>query len=128
MEVAEKTWGSAPFESADGESIYYTSGSGCGPLFVRPLAGGPEKIVVEPVCYRAFAVTSSGIYYISGSTEDPRFTVRLLDPVTGKSTVLGESDGRYLGQGLTVSPDGKTILLSASMQTGADLYLVDNFR
>jgi hypothetical protein len=128
VEVAETRWGRAAFESADGESIYYKVGSGCSPLFVRPLAGGPEKIVVEPVCYRNFAVTLRGIYYISGSTEDPRSTVRLLDPATGKSTVLGESNGRYLGQGLTVSPDGKTILLSASTQTGADLYLVDNFR
>jgi hypothetical protein len=108
--------------------IYYTVGSGCGPLVGRPKQGGPEKTVADTVCFRAFAVTPQGLYYVSGSAQDPEFTVRFLDPRTGESTVLGESKGRYLGQGLTVSPNGKTILLSASTQTGADLYLVDDFR
>jgi Tol biopolymer transport system component len=88
-------------ESVDGQSIYYTKEYiECGPLFVRSLEG-----------------------------EDRQFTIRLLDPATGQSRLVGRTEERlYLNLGLTVSPDGKAVLFAASTQTGADLMLVENFR
>ena len=71
----------------------------------------------------------AGIYHISGNLDQREYQVKLLDPQSGKSSVVGEIEGRlYLGQGLAVSPDGKTIFFAASTQVGADLMLVENFR
>ena len=63
--------GYVAFESADGRSIYYTkTTAGCSPLFVRSLDGGPERQVIESVCWRGFVVTERGIYHLSGSLND----------------------------------------------------------
>jgi eukaryotic-like serine/threonine-protein kinase len=122
--------GYVAFESIDGESLYYTkTAGGCTPLFVRPVRGGPERQVADSVCARGFVVNDRGIYHISGNLSRREYVVQLLDPVTGKSTVLWKIDSRlYLNQGLAVSPDGKTILISASRSSGADLMLVEGFR
>jgi Tol biopolymer transport system component len=122
--------GFVAFESMDGNSVFYTkTAGGCTPLFVRPLAGGPERQVSDSVCLRGFVVTERGIYHLSGNLEERSFSIKLLDPNTGRSSVVKEIEGRpYLDQGLAVSPDGKTILYAASTQLRADLMLVDNFR
>ena len=121
--------GYVAFESLDGESLYYTKATtGCTPLFIRSLRGGPERQVVDSVCLRSFVVSERGIYYIS-NPGNPDIVVQLLDPATGKSMVLWKGDRRlYLHQGLSVSPDGKTILISAATNAGADLMLVEGFR
>ena len=124
--------GYVAFESADSRSIYYMKTPvGCSPLFVQSIDGGPERQAAEAACWRGFVVTERGIYYLSGSGGRGvrEHAVQLLDPATGSSTVIGKIEGRpYLNEGLTVSPDGKTILFSASTQAGADLMLVENFR
>jgi hypothetical protein len=118
------------FESMDGESLYYTKTDGnCVPLTVRSLSGGPERQVVDSVCFRAFVVTALGIYYIGGDSARGEYAVKLLDPVTGKSTDVYNIDSRFrLGQGFGISPDGNTILISAARTSGADLMLVEGFR
>lgn len=122
--------GFAAFESMDGKSLYYTkSPAGCSALYVRPLAGGMERQVAGSVCLRGFAVTRQGVYYLTGNLQDREHRVMLLDPRTGNTSQVGEVTGRlYLSQGLTVSPDGRTILFSASTHAGADLMLVDNYQ
>jgi dipeptidyl aminopeptidase/acylaminoacyl peptidase len=124
--------GLVAFESVDGKAIYYTkTNEGCGgKLFVRSVEGGPEREVLASVCPRAFAVTQQGIYYTTGPAEDRSLTVHLLDPATGKSRAMRRAAGPLYGVPfyLTVSPNGGTILLSGSAQTGSDLFLVENFR
>jgi hypothetical protein len=93
------------------------------------LAGGPERQVSDSVCLRGFVVTERGIYHLSGNLDERSFSIKLLDPNTGRSSVVEEIEGRpYLDQGLAVSPDGKTILYAASTQLSADLMQVDHFR
>ena len=111
--------------------MYYTkTPGGCTPLFWKSLRGGPEQRVADSVCTRSFAVTEKGIYYLSSAvSQGQQISLQLLDPATGKSTTLWKSDTRlYLNQGVTVSPDGKTFLLSAETKAGADLMLVEGFR
>ena len=119
--------GYVAFESIDGQSLYYTKTTGslryscdcCG----RPRASGHHF-----VCFRGFVVSERGIYYISnpGHTD---IAVQLLDPTTGKSTVLWKNDRRlYQYQGLGSHRTGKTILISAATNAGADLMLVERFR
>ena len=50
----------------------------------------------------------------------------LLDPATGRDQLLGTV--KDSGQGLTASPDGKTILFTAQRGEGTDLVLIENFR
>lgn len=122
--------GFAAFESMDGRSIYYTkTPTGCTPLYVRSLKGGAEREVASSVCLRGFTVTKWGIYHISGNLDERRYSIMLLDPRHNTSATIGEIEGRlYLSQGLTVSPDGKTVLFAASTQAGGDLMLVENYR
>jgi hypothetical protein len=122
------------FESMDGQSVVVGAAAlTCKPLTLHSLSGGPGRQLAESVCMRAFAVTERGVYFIGG-TQPPgqssqQYEVRLVDPRTGAAKFVGKSaSGLYLGQGLTVSPDGKTILMSASTHSGADLYVVENFR
>ena len=121
--------GFVAFESIDGESVYYVKPVGrCNPFFVRSLRGGPERQVADSVCVRGFVVTERGVYYISGDPARREYAVQLLDPVSGKSTVLWKIDTRLeLSLGLAVSPDG-TILISGATHGGADLMLVEGFR
>jgi Tol biopolymer transport system component len=123
--------GAIAFESFDGKSIYYLKENWARdvPLFVRSLHGGAERKVIDSVSSRYFAVTKDGIYYTSSAEANDRLNVLLFDPATGKSHEVRRNVGPFYGiNSLTVSPDGKTMLLGASAQMAADLYLIENFR
>jgi hypothetical protein len=77
----------------------------------------------------SFAVGRDGVHHlVDGSAQESfRFEIRLLDLPTGKDRVLQEVELRPT-QGLTVSPDGETILYSAVAADNEDLMLVENFR
>jgi Tol biopolymer transport system component/DNA-binding winged helix-turn-helix (wHTH) protein len=127
------------FESHDGRSLYYTNSnhnSGrqgeiftttkTGGLWVLPLGGGEEKQVVESVWYRAFAVMDDGIYYIPAPAANGG-SVRFHSFATGEDKEVS-SIGQPTFQGLSVSPDRKTILFSAEVQTGSNIMVADSFR
>ncbi len=50
-----------------------------GPLFRFPLEGGSESQVLESVYERAFAVTDTGIYFVSPPYESGRALLQFLD-------------------------------------------------
>ena len=81
----------------------------------------------------AVAVTDGGIYYVpcsAGFAPGPT-TVRVMDPGTGKDREVGKLEQYHVGlltAGFTVSPDGKTILYSRTVSSGADLMMIENFR
>ena len=57
--------------------------------------------------------------------------MRLLDPRTGKDREVARLDQYHLGlltAGFAVSPDGKTILYTRTVNSGADLMMIENFR
>jgi Tol biopolymer transport system component len=118
--------GEEAVESADGKTLYYRRDKR---LFARPLAGGEERQVLGSLPGFSFDVVADGIYHaLPRSEADPSgFEIRFLDFATGKDQVLHRSE--FVGlQGLTVSPDRKTILYCASAGYNADLMLVENFR
>lgn len=126
--------GGVAFESMDGKAVYIARAwLQCAPLFVQPLNGAAGQEVVPSVCMRSFTVTERGVYYIGGvaapGVSAQQYDIKLWDPGTRVSTtVMTSKRDLFLGQGLTVSPNGKTIFMSASTHTGADLYLVEGFR
>jgi Tol biopolymer transport system component len=118
--------GDAAFESTDGNTLFYMKGM-YSPLFAKPIAGGPERKVVNFVAARAFEVLEDGIYYIGRPQADRQYPIQFHQFSTSTSSLLTQVQGP-LQQGLSVSPDRKTILFSKSASTGADLMLIENFR
>ena len=116
------------FESVDGKTLFFMRRMDPSPLLALPLAGGPEREVAK--CVETFAVGPAGLYSEECSTELtglPDKPLFLRDPATGDGRLLGKLD-RSEGAGLTVSPDGKTILFAKIVGEGSDLMMIENFR
>jgi len=117
--------GFAPRFSPDGRTLYYLRQEDRGPLLARPVAGAEERRAVDAVSRTEYVVREDGIYYftdVGGRTSSLRF----LDLATGRSRELAVVD--HAGAGLTVSPDGKTVLYGVRKPPNADLMLIENFR
>ena len=95
------------------------------------MAGGAETPVLGSVslAVASFVVSKDGIYYVCpvGVRLAGPQGYRFFDFSTAKSRVLTQfkADG---GQGLTVSPDGRTMLYGFASGQQSDLMLVENFR
>ena len=121
-------------ESADGKTLLYQPAMRTSPVMAQPLAGGPPETLIACVIGTAVAVSSNGIYYVPCSaTSAPGETtpLRVLDLGTGKDREVARLEQYHFGlltAGLAVSPDGKTILYSRTVSSGADLMMIENFR
>ena len=121
--------GSCPFESPDGRWLYYAKRPRFD-LWKAPVAGGAETRVLENLsyCYN-YVPTSQGVYFVRAglANNGPAETaVAYLDFATGKIKLLLPM--RAWLYGLTLSPDGRSLLYSRPDAFGADLMLVENFR
>jgi hypothetical protein len=82
----------------------------------------------------AVAVSDNSVYYVpcSATTAPGETTpIRLLDPGTGKDREVGRLEQYHVGlltAGFAVSPNGKTILYTRTVSSGADLMMIENFR
>jgi len=116
-------------ESTDGKTLFFLRKPGESPLMALPLAGGPERTVIDCVQWRGLTVGPAGIYHL-GCTPNPRgasMPLYLLDAATGRDRLLGTVEAA--GGAITVSPDGKTILYSRVMANeGSDLMMIEDFR
>ena len=106
--------GNNALESPDGQTLYYRKLiGGSAVLFARPVAGGPERQVLDsmlPNVLQYFPV-EDGIYYVARPDQQfpLAFELRFLNLATTKHETLSRFEARS-GMGLTVSPDRKTIL------------------
>jgi serine/threonine protein kinase/sugar lactone lactonase YvrE len=120
--------GGTAFESPDGESIYYIKGNNfSGPVWKMPVSGGEESQVLPFVVDRAFSLVKEGIYFIPGPSGDRKSSIQFLSFATGKVKTVARMSGRP-SEGLSVSPDGRSLLFSQDDQSGSDLILVENFQ
>jgi Tol biopolymer transport system component/tRNA A-37 threonylcarbamoyl transferase component Bud32 len=120
--------GHAAWESWDGTELYYSRG---GALYSRPLPRGPERQVLPSILNRAFFPTKSGIFYVvRPEVKRPvAHEIRHFAFATGRNETLYRFDSLGFSQGLSVSPDEKTIIFSGiSPSKNADLMLIENFR
>jgi Tol biopolymer transport system component/DNA-binding winged helix-turn-helix (wHTH) protein len=120
--------GGPAFESPDGKSIYYTKGDVPTPtgLWNMPVSGGEESQVLPSVVWRAFFLVNDGIYFIPESGADRKFSIQFLSFATGKVKTVAPISSPM--EGLSVSPDGRSLLFSQNDEAGSDLMLVENFR
>jgi Tol biopolymer transport system component len=115
-------------ESADGRTLFFKRISRPSPLFAYPLAGGPQRTIVE--CVRGvhgFEVTERGLYYATCSgSEGEDSQLHRLDLASGQDRALGTLEKyRYA---IAVSPDEKTVVYVRVPRTDSDLMLVEGFR
>ena len=113
-------------ESPDRQILYYQRDD---VVFARPLTGGPEKRVVASVNTGDFFPVENGIYYVTHTDRRLHLReLRFLNIASGKTEVLNRFQSLG-GQGLSVSPDRKTILYAGIEPSGGeDLMLIQNFR
>jgi Tol biopolymer transport system component len=120
-------------ESADRKTLLYQPALRTSPMMAQPLAGGAPSPLIACVIGTAVAVTETGIYYVpcSGRFGPGQPSLRVMDPATGKDREVGQLDQYHVGSlraGFAVSPDGRTILYSRTVSSGADLMMIENFR
>jgi Tol biopolymer transport system component len=130
------TGGAAAWESWDGKTLFYTRHDGNGPqgftspVLARPIAGGPERQVIDAIFRWDFYPVQDGIYYVA-LLESRRFNVlelRFLDLATGATRVVSKFQART-SQGLSATSDGKLVVYSGrSPGAGSDLMTIQNFR
>ena len=122
--------GAAPVESVDGRTLYYQSAER-GALLARPTSGGQPRTVLScvPTMF-SWAVGARGIVHVEcglpGADAVRRQTLRYLDFASGRDEPLATVEGFWIG-GLSISPDGKSILYGRSVTSSA-LMMIDNFR
>jgi eukaryotic-like serine/threonine-protein kinase len=135
--------GYVAFESWNGADLYYTqTATGSSSLWRIPTTGGQPVELLKDVTERAFSVVRDGIYYIE---QQPRETaantaaplsqsptqagarLRFFSFASQRATTITDLDGT-ISLGLSVTPDGRTILFSVIESSANDLMLVENFR
>jgi Tol biopolymer transport system component len=119
--------GDAALESVDGRFIYYTKGGNSASLWKMPLSGGEETQVLPSVHARDFFVVNEGIYFIPAPGTDRKSSIQFLSFATAKVKTVAPMSGLPY-EGLSVSPDGRSLLFAQWDELGIDLMLVENFR
>ena len=82
---------------------------------------------MESIIGRSFAVVDEGVYYFVPNKPDGSASLRLHSIATGKNVEIATIN-QPIANGMTASPDRKTILFSTVVRSGSNLMIVDNFR
>jgi Tol biopolymer transport system component len=121
-----KNDGAIAIESPDGRQIIYTKTTEPG-LWMLSLDSGIEsKIVANTVGFECFAMGRRGIYFERGGVASG-FTISFIsfsDHVVRDLVTINAP----VGDGITVSPDERSIVYSQIDHSGSDLFLVENFK
>jgi Tol biopolymer transport system component len=116
--------GDSPRESSDGATLYYTGPNG--ELLAKPLHGGQEQKLIDFVVSN-FAVVEDGIFYGGRRGQDGGVPLLFYAFSSRSSRELTRITGSA-DNGLSVSPDRKSILYATSLDSGQDLMRIEPFR
>jgi Tol biopolymer transport system component len=121
--------GRESYESPDGKEIYYTKGDGITGIWRVPSNGGEEQSVPElseAGYWRSWTLTRDGIYFVAHALNPP-YQLKFYDFKTRrlKEIATTEKAPIWVYPGLSVSPDGKTILFAQSDQSASSIMLAE---
>jgi hypothetical protein len=97
-----------------------------GELWQKPLDGGAVRKLIDSVLRRNFAVTEQGIYY-ARANPGSGWSLHFLNLAKGTDIRMAEFT-KPAGNGLSFSPDRRSLLYTQFDDEGSDLMLVENFR
>jgi Tol biopolymer transport system component len=121
--------GHAPLESPDGKVLYYAKSTPRGLAVWRvPVDGGEEVEVLAGISdWSNYLPVDKGIYFTPFTQSVVGTTIQFLSFADGKiKTITPLAKPVFLG--LTISPDGRSLLYTQLDQINFDLMLVENFR
>ena len=121
--------GQSPEFSPDGRWLYYAKGDGTEGLWRRPFGGAEEReeSVAGPIYRYNFSPSNNGVYYIPRVPGDPIWRIVYKDLTRGDAVDIVQLD-KPPDLGLTLSPDGKSLIYAQIDYRGADLQLVEGFQ
>ncbi len=126
------TGGRAPFESWDGRTLFYLRSSGSAlSIFAKPVTGGPERALGVNVAFWNYVPGERGLYYVApraGRRPPHTFDVCMFDLATRKARVVQSVRLADVSPGLSVSTDGKTVIMAGVAEITQDLIRIENFR
>jgi Tol biopolymer transport system component len=121
-----KRGGDITMESEDGSFLYYSKFEGG--LWRMPVNGGEEQCIVRSLASSwAFTIGGNTLFYASGPPNNPHPRLYALSLTSGRSRPILGLD-RWVGMGMSVTPDLRYLLYTELSQLGSDLMLVENFR
>ena len=91
---------------------------------MRLPSGEPEKIL-DAVYGLNFAVTDTGVFFIPSASQASIQFLRFADRKLVTVSRLGRSVPAY---GMSIAPDGRSLLFPVFIDHPVDLMLVENFR
>lgn len=126
-----KEGGFEGFESMDGKQLYYAKGRSVPGIWQTPVTGGAETPLLDhhkAGYWRFWTVTQKGIYFATAN-EPARPVIEFFNFTTRKVTTVATLDKPLSPSdpGLTVAPNGRSLLFAQMDQSGSDLMLVENF-
>jgi len=125
-----RTGGFISMESPDGKRLFYTSVGERVTIWSVSVDGEDEHRVagIPDLGWPAFTITSQGILYYDTLEANP--TLHLYDFATGQLRNGSRVPGRptSFNAGITISPDGRSLLFPQISEETSDLILVEGFQ
>jgi Tol biopolymer transport system component/DNA-binding winged helix-turn-helix (wHTH) protein len=131
VRIKEVAGGAFCESSSEEDALYYLKVKPGEPrhqsLWKIDLKDWEQSKVLDSVFRASYAVADTGVYFIPGRDPDCRcYHLQFLDFATGQiNTVVDIED---IGEGISVSPDSRSLLFTERSQTNSDVMLVENFR
>jgi Tol biopolymer transport system component len=122
--------GAFSYESEDGRFLYFakTVARGWEPgLWRVPVEGGKETLVLAQASWPRWTLAGSNIAYVNVEHR-PRPIFEIVNPTTGVLWQHDVPESTPSPNYLSVSPDDRWILYSATEPLASDIMLVDNYR
>jgi Tol biopolymer transport system component/DNA-binding winged helix-turn-helix (wHTH) protein len=121
-----------PVESPDGQWLYFTADRGSSAIWRMATSGGKEMSLFDfhqKNYSRMWTVTDEGIYFAIPESST-RSIIKFFNFANNSQKTVAEVEGNLRGNvsGLTLSPNGKSLLLPLVTQRGSDLMMIENFR
>jgi Tol biopolymer transport system component len=113
-------------ESPDGKVVYYSRGRETSGLWRIPVEGGAETKIHDDPRQGYWDLTEHGIYLLVPGSPS---TMKFYSFKTSQTEELGTVEGEipWGVPGLSVSPNGRQILVNRLDRLESDLMLVENF-